>query len=131
MKREEPVGIEQFERGEIDPAGFTHAEHIRIGYMFLLDLPFTEVLPRYARGIRQLARKAAKADLYNETITTAFLSLIAERMQSRRSASFDEFKAANRDLFDKAILNRRYSAARLSSVQARSTFLLPDLAETG
>jgi hypothetical protein len=123
--------LASFERGDFDPAAFPHEEHVRIARAFLLRHPFAEALPRLSRGIKAMGAKAGRPEAYHETITTAFLSLVAERIIDSPAASFGDFKSANPALFDKATLLRLYTPERLGSASARATFLLPDLAGRG
>ena len=61
------------------------------------------------------------------TITIAFLSLIAERVQAIKQSNFEEFLAQNGDLLSKSVLGKWYSDAQLKSDFARTHFLLPKL----
>ena len=64
---------------------------------------------------------------FHQTITIAFLSLIAERMQQcGSSADFEALVGAYPELLDKRALSRWYPAERLVSEAARRTFLLPE-----
>ena len=120
-----PSELRRFERGDFDPTRFPHGEHVRVAYGFLRRERFVEVLPRFARGIRTMAERAGKPEVYNETITTAFLALIAERLREYRGEDFAGFCAENPELFDKDALLTLYSRERLHSPAARATFLLP------
>jgi hypothetical protein len=71
--------IAAFERGSVDPAAFPHAAHVRLGFEMLGRYDFGEAVSRFSRGLRLLANKAGKPQLYHETITVAFLAIIAER----------------------------------------------------
>ena len=74
-----PDVLADFEAGRIDPAQFSHREHVRVGYELLERHPFPEALLHLARGLRRLAGQAGRPEVYHETITAAFLALIAER----------------------------------------------------
>lgn len=124
---EDDAELRRFERGEFDPAAFSHHEHVRIARALLLRDCFVDALPRMSRGIRAMADKAGRPEAYNETITTAFLALVAERVLQTPGADFEEFRAAHETLFDKSALLSLYSYERLHSSEARGTFLLPDL----
>ena len=70
-----------------------------------------------------------KPSLYHETITTAFLLVINERLDgSERSLSWDAFALRNPDLlsWNPSVLDRYYFSETLKSERARRTFLLPD-----
>ena len=119
--------IQSFETGALDPAQFPHSEHVRIGYEMLGSYPFGETVSRFSRGLKLLAAKAGKAQIYHETITVAFLALINERRAAGADQTWGEFKTNNADLFDKRCLERWYGAEQLRSDLARRAFCLPTL----
>jgi len=84
----------------------------------------------YSDGLKSIAARAGNPAAYHETITLAFLSLIAERMATGTCGGFDAFAAANGDLLDKSALTRWYGPQRLQSAIARTTFILPGPVET-
>jgi hypothetical protein len=125
---ERSVGEElvALETGALDPLRFPHPEHVRLGYEMLGRYAFSEALARFARGLRLLAAKAGRPEVYHETITVAFLAVIAERRGRGQHDDWSDFKAKNGDLFDKRCLEKWYDADRLRSDLARKTFCLPE-----
>ncbi len=115
--------LARFEAGAIDPAGFRHRDHVRLGFEMLRRHSFTEAAARFAAGLKAMTARIGRPEAYHETITVAFLALIAERMEGH--ARFDAFIAANPDLLDKAVLGAWYPPERLSSPLARRSFVLP------
>jgi hypothetical protein len=76
-----------------------------------------------------MSSRAGRPQAFNQTLTIAFLSLIAERLEGAAGcADFAAFLAAQPQLLDKGALLRWYSPERLASDSARRTFLLPDRA---
>ena len=120
-----PQDVQQFVRGETDPATFPHREHVRMAFEMLRRHDFVETALHYSRALRALTAKAGKPGKFHQTVTIAFLSLVAERMQGAGQADFDMFIRSNPDLLDKSVLGRLYSTERLSSQAASTTFLLP------
>jgi hypothetical protein len=118
--------LERFMSGRLDPGRFPHREHVRMGFEMLRVYDFPESLLRYSRALQQMTAKVGKPEVFNQTITVAFLALVAERMQSGPVADFDSFEAAHPDLLDRALLARWYRPERLASVAARRVFLLPE-----
>lgn len=116
----------RFIRGEIDPARLPHRDHVRMGFELLRRHSFVESALHYSQGLRQMTARVGKPQAFHQTVTIAFLALIAERMESNPCPDFESFIAANADLCDKAILRRWYSSERLGSESARRTFLLPE-----
>ena len=113
------------ETAALDPSKFPHREHVRLAYGMLERYPFAEALARFSRGVKLLAAKAGRPEVYHETITVAFLAVIGERRARARSSNWPEFKAKNGDLFDKRCLEQWYGAEQLGSDLARRTFCLP------
>ena len=114
-----------FEAGRIDPRHFPHRAHLRVGYELIERHPFPEALLHLARGLRGLAAKAGRPEVYHETITAAFLALIAERRLGAAYCGWTDFAARNPDLLRKELLQDWYEPALLQSSVARQTFVLP------
>ncbi|CAN5556632.1 hypothetical protein BH10PSE4_BH10PSE4_31910 [soil metagenome] len=120
-----------FLRGEIDGAMFSHADHVRVGFEALQIHGFSSAVHHLSLALKTMAAKAGNPAAYHETITVAFLAVIAERSAAGAGASpdFDKFASANPDLMDKSVLAQWYTPERLGLDLARRTFLLPDLAK--
>ncbi|HEX7516382.1 MAG TPA: hypothetical protein VF345_03755 [Chthoniobacterales bacterium] len=117
--------LRALETGALDPAMFPHPEHVRLGYEMIGRYAFGEAVARFSRGLKLLAAKGGRPELYHETITVAFLALIGERGARGEHDDWDDFKAKNNDLLDKDCLTRWYEAEQLGSDLARRTFCLP------
>ena len=118
--------LRAFLAGETDAATFRHADHVRMGFEILRRHDFPDGAAVFARALKQIAARAGAPAKYHETITMAFLSLIAERCANARYADFESFIESNDDLLDASVLKRWYAPARLMSGVARRTFVLPD-----
>ena len=128
MKNDEATTADELralETGALDPSQFPHQEHVRLAYGMLERYPFGEAVARFSRGVKLLAVKAGRPDVYHETITVAFLAVIGERRARSLSKNWAEFKKQNTDLLDKRCLDRWYNAEQLGSDLARRTFCLP------
>lgn len=120
------AALRTFLHGETDPKTFRHRDHVEMAFEILSRHPnFVTAAGAYASSLRQIAARAGNADAYHETITLAFLSLIAERLANATFDGFADFAARNSDLLDKGALARWYSTERLGSSVARATFVLP------
>ena len=117
--------LADFEAGRVDPACFPHRAHVQVSYQLLEQHSFPEALLHLARGLRGLAARAGHPEAYHETVTAAFLSLIAERRLDGSYAGWEDFAARNPDLFQKDLLQRWYGEETLRSSLARQTFVLP------
>lgn len=120
-----PAELRALENGALEPSAFPHSEHVRLAYGMLERYPFGEAVSRFSRGVKLLAAKAGRPEIYHETITVAFMAVIGERRARAGSSNWRKFKANNRDLFDKRCLAKWYGAEQLGSELARRTFCLP------
>jgi hypothetical protein len=119
--------LERFVRGEIEPAAFPHREHVRMAFEMLRRHDFAETALHYCRALRAMSARAGNPQAFHQTVTIAFLSLVAERMQDcGGAADFDALVRDHPELLDKAALTRWYRPERLASEAARHTFLLPE-----
>jgi hypothetical protein len=121
--------IAAFEDASLDGGSFHHADHVRMGFLYLCRYPVLESLQRFSTGLMRLAVALGKPGLYHETITWAFLLLISERMaRAGAPQSWAEFAAGNPDLmtWERNILRKYYRDETLASPLARNTFLFPD-----
>ena len=120
------LDLQRFVRGELEASQFPHREHVRMGFEMLRRHDFAETVFHFSSTLRAMAVRAGKPQAFHQTVTIAFLSLIAERLDSGDYADFDSFALANADLLDKSALSRWYAPERLATDAARRTFLLPE-----
>ena len=118
--------LERFVRGEIAAASFPHREHVRMAFEMLRRHDFAETVLHFSRALRSMAQQAGKPQAFHQTLTIAFLSLIAERLEDGHWEDFGAFARDNPDLLDKGTLARWYRPERLAGERARRTFLLPE-----
>ena len=128
MKKNYAALARAFEACDIDAGSFGHIDHLGVAYEMLRNYDFLNASVRYAECINAIATRAGASRKFNTTITLAFLSLIAERMEATRHDTFDDFIAQNQDLLSGDVLARWYSPERLGSDLARTVFLMPDAA---
>jgi len=117
--------IDAFTAGQLEPAGFDHRAHLRAAFLLLRKASFLEACIAMRDGLQALAGKLGKADLYHETVTVAFMALVAERMPAG-SAEWDGFIAQHPALCERGLLDAWYSKALLASGAARARFAMPD-----
>jgi hypothetical protein len=118
--------LARFMRVEIVPSEFAHRDHVQIAFEMLKRHDFPETVLLFSRTLRAMAEKAGRPEAFHQTVTIAFLSLIAERMDGAPADDFAAFARANPELLEKTLLARWYGAERLNSAVARRTFLLPE-----
>jgi hypothetical protein len=122
----EPLTLERFVRGEVRACDFPHREHVRMAFEMLRRHDFAESVLHFSHTLRDMTARAGKPAAFNQTITVAFLALIAERRESAPADDFAAFAQLNADLFDGALLQRWYRPGQLASSLARRAFLMPD-----
>jgi len=108
---------------------FHHQQHVQVAWLFVRKHGMPAALSEFTAAIKRFADAKGATGLYHETITWAFLLLIAERQARNPAGTWPQFEAANPDLlvWQPSILERYYSKELLASDLARRTFLMPDL----
>ena len=108
---------------------FHHEQHVRVAWMFVRDHGMPAALGEFTAAIKRFADAKGAPGLYHETITWAFLLIVAERLARKPAATWDAFATDNADLLSwkPSILERFYSKELLGSALARETFVMPDL----
>ncbi|TDJ33680.1 MAG: hypothetical protein E2O56_03400 [Gammaproteobacteria bacterium] len=125
---DEDALIDAFETCTLPKGALDHAAHVRVAWIYLQDLPLVRALERFAVSLKRYAQSVGADGLYHETITWTYMFLINERRERAPGSSWEEFAAANPDLFGdhKQLLSRYYSQETLHSDLARRTFVMPD-----
>jgi len=120
--------IDRFENDAVPEASFHHADHVRLAFAYLCEYPVLQALEKFATALKRFATARGKTQLYNETITCAYLFLIRERMVHCEDADWEEFARRNPDLliWKDGVLSNYYREATLKSDLARRVFVLPD-----
>jgi hypothetical protein len=122
--------ISRFESGAVPADDFHHADHVRLAFAYLRNYPVLQALEKFSCALKQFAASHGKTQLYNETITCAYIFLIAERIArcGVQEPDWDPFAEQNPDLlvWKNGILTRYYEDATLKSDLARRSFILPD-----
>jgi hypothetical protein len=120
--------LARFEDGSLKDGSFHHEQHVRVAWMFVRHYGMTDALGRFADALKRFAAAKGAVGLYHETITWAYLFLVAERVARTPGVNWDAFAAANPDLLSwkPSLLERYYTSETLKSDLARRTFLMPD-----
>jgi hypothetical protein len=121
--------LNAFETASLPRPEWTHAAHLRMAYLYLRDNPDPDALLPFVRE-RICCYNAVFGNRtgYHETITAAFLRLVADRLRHEPSSTFPAFQETNPDLFADGVgvLLRHYSRETLFSPEARAAFVPPD-----
>jgi hypothetical protein len=116
-----------FERGEFGGDAFPHRAHLRMAWLYVSDLGPEAAIAKAADGIRNLAQCNGRPSLYHDTLTRAWVYVVAAAIARCRYATFSEFMERNPHLVDKHHLLRYYSRDLLMSARARASWVAPDL----
>jgi len=121
--------FEKFVDTTLPAEQFHHHQHMQVAWLFVQKYGMPMALTEFTAAIKRFADAKGATGLYHETITWAFLLLIADRQARHPSDTWQEFEAMNADLLSwkPSILDRYYSKELLASDLARRTFLMPDL----
>jgi hypothetical protein len=120
--------IHRFEADAGKEVSFHHVDHVRLAFAYLCEDTTLTALGKFSSALKRFAAVRGKTELYNETITCAYLFLIRERMAACETQTWEEFAQRNPDLliWKDGILSRYYAEGTLSSEIARKVFVLPD-----
>lgn len=109
--------VQQFESCELSPDLFHHADHIRLARIYLDQYGIDVATARFVEYLKKFAAHIGKSDKYHETITIAWMKLVASTMPGNFSA-----------LLDKKYIETFYSPELLATDAARTQFVEPDRA---
>lgn len=119
--------VEAFEAATLPPDQLPHAAHVRVAWWYLKHYPLGESLTRFTAAVTHFAAHHGATGLYHETITVAYVLLIAERLATSRDLSWTDFSAAHPELLARgpSLLDRYYDEETLKSPRARAHFVMP------
>lgn len=123
-----PGLLEQFVDTTLPADQFHHEQHVQVAWLFVRQHGMPDALREFTAAIKRFAAAKGAHGLYHETITWAFLLLIADRQARQPADSWEAFAQANPDLLQwkPSVLERYYSKGLLASDLARRAFLMPD-----
>jgi hypothetical protein len=117
-----------FEAGEVSPADFDHAAHVRLAYVYLAASDVETAVQRMREGLlRFLDHHGVPPTKFHETLTRAWILAVRHFMDRGPSSSAADFVEKNPALLDSKIMLTHYSAGLLFSPDARAAFVEPDL----
>jgi|SRR5947209_16439187 hypothetical protein len=107
---------------------FGHREHLELAWTYLdrhadVDAAHQAV----AAAVRHLAQRHGMPHKYHETLTRAWVVVVALHRGLEGGESFDDFIAAHPRLLQRDLLSRHYSEPLLWSDSARARWTEPDL----
>jgi len=116
------------ERGEIANENFHHASHLHVAWVYLAESSSVQEAAKKMRNtLRRFAAAAGKPEKYHETITLFWVHLLSRAHAASGAEPLEGIVHANPQLLEKNFPLAYYSAERLFSVEARSSWVAPDL----
>jgi hypothetical protein len=117
--------LEAFHSCRLRTSEFHHADHLRLAWLHLAREPFETALAAVRRGIQGFAKHHNLSGLYHETITTAWVHLLATHHEN----NFGEFLTVNESRLSAELLHRFWTPEILASREARNHWVPPDRQE--
>jgi len=114
------------ERCEFPKESFHHRDHIRLAWIYLRQCDRGEAERRMADTIRRFAAHHGVTDKYHETITLAWMRLVAHALAQAPDATLQDLVGRVPSLLDKSAIAEYYSDAVLQSDAAKSAWAEPD-----
>lgn len=122
--------VARFEALAIPPAAFRHREHVRLACAVLRGADFGDAAVWFRRTLRRFTAAAGAPGKYHETLTWAYLAVVAQRMACDPAATTSQqLIARHPDLVDHlgGAVARYYDVAAITaSPLARAVFVLPE-----
>jgi hypothetical protein len=131
---DDEILLDQFQSCTLTADEWHHRQHVKVAYLLLCRYPLGEAITGMRAGLHALNNTHNVPDLpnrgYHETLTQAWMRLVHHTLQEHGpAATADAFLDQHSHLLDKHALFHFYSKDRLSSSEAKQSFLAPDLAE--
>jgi len=116
------------ERGEIADENFHHVSHLHVAWVYLAEsLSVQQAADKMRDTLRRYAATAGKPEKYHETITLFWVHLLSRAQAAGRGRRLEDIVNANPQLLEKNFPLAYYSAERLFSDEARTSWVEPDL----
>jgi len=93
------------ERCEAPAAGFPHASHLRVAWVYLCESPSVDdALSRMAATLRRFAASVGRAEKYSDAITAFWMYQVASARALMPAATVDDALRAFPRLLDKDLI---------------------------
>lgn len=121
--------VAQFQAGTLSKEDWTHDMHLSIGLYYVFTYGLERGYKLMAEGIRTVNAKHGQNKGFHETITRAYLVLLADFVDEYGPAPITQLneQMLESGLSDRMLLFDFYSKDRLMSHEARTGFVEPDL----
>lgn len=119
----------RLEAGDLAVEGFDHRSHLRVGYVYLCEMPLEAAVREFRSAlVRFLCQTVGDEARYHETMTQAWLLAVHHFMEETEPCRCAQsFLIRNPELLNPSIMLTHYSPALLHSETAHHRFIEPDL----
>ena len=119
--------VSSFENGTLHTCDFSHADHLFVIWSLVRAHGTLGALSRFEAGIKKVTATAGEPGKYHATVTHALGILVGERVGAAPGGTWEEFVAANGDLFEwpSPVLASLYPDGLLDTPEAKEHFVLP------
>ncbi|MBO0694771.1 MAG: hypothetical protein J2P56_01590 [Verrucomicrobia bacterium] len=116
------------ERGEVPKEVFHHASHLHVAWVYLAESSSVQQAANKMRDtLRRFALAAGKPEKFHETITLFWVHVLSCAYAANPGERLEEIVNAHPQLLEKNFPLGYYSAERLFSDEARTSWVEPDL----
>jgi hypothetical protein len=120
--------VDQIERCTYPNGAFKHADHVRLGWIYVRTYECALAEQRMAQSVLRFASSCGAARKFHATVTIGWMKLIAAAVRmTPQIDAFDDFLDAHKWLLNKGALSAFYSNGLLCSDDAKSAWIEPDL----
>ena len=124
--------LKAFEDCTLPFAEWRHRAHLKVAYLYLLELPIDDALIKVRKNIKRYNAATNTPEAlergYHETITVAWMRLVAFTLHEYGpAATADEFLDAQEHLLNRKALRFFYTREHLISWRAKAEWAEPDL----
>lgn len=117
--------VDRFERCLLSPAEFHHRDHLAVAVTYLYQSDFETALQRMVRSLLRFVAHHG-GTRYHQTLTH-FWMIQAETHLDRSLCLRDSVERVVKALPNKNAVHEYYSKERLASLEAKESFVAPDL----
>jgi hypothetical protein len=120
--------VDRLERCLPGKEEFHHRDHLAVAVVYLYASDLETAMDRMRSSLKRFAAHHGVTGLYHETLTRFWL-LHVERRLDRSRCLEESVREVQEQLNDKNLAFEYYSRERITSKEARETWLKPDLKE--
>jgi hypothetical protein len=114
--------LSAFQSWDLPLSGFRHGDHLRLAWLHLHRISVAEAELQVRNGIRRFAERHGLPHIYHDTVTRAWVRLLA----THHEPSFSEFLSKHEDRLNAGLLHSFWTPELLASQQARRGWVAPD-----